>query len=94
VIGTGVGVQINTPTAYRALFLVHGLTCLADAAALSRLPKFEPLPGAHERSPLAALKDRPFVAYTAVRRDVHAVLRADLPVAAGRPRLRWRAARD
>jgi hypothetical protein len=66
VIGTGVAVQINTPTAYRALFLVHGLTCLADAAALSRLPKFEPLPGAHEGSPLAALKDRPFVAYTAL----------------------------
>jgi hypothetical protein len=63
VIGTGVAVQINTPAAYRALFLVHGLTCLADVAALSRLPRFEPLPGAEQGSPLAALKDRPFVVY-------------------------------
>jgi hypothetical protein len=63
VIGTGAAVQINTPTAYRALFLLHGITCLADVAALSRLPRFGPLPGAHEGSPLAALKDRPFVAY-------------------------------
>jgi hypothetical protein len=33
---------------------------------LSRLPKYEPLPGAHEESPFAALKDRAFVAYTAL----------------------------
>jgi MFS family permease len=63
VIGTGIAVQVNTPAAYRALFLVHGLTCLADVAALSRLPRYEPLPGAEEGSPLAALHDRPFVAY-------------------------------
>jgi hypothetical protein len=63
VIGTGIAVQINSPAAYRALFLVHGLTCLADVAALSRLPRFEALPGAHEGSPLGALRDRPFVAY-------------------------------
>jgi MFS family permease len=64
VVGTGVAVQINTPAAYRALFLVHGVTCVADVVALSRLPKFEPLPGAHEGSPLAALRDKAFVGYT------------------------------
>jgi predicted MFS family arabinose efflux permease len=64
VVGTGVAVQINTPAAYRALFLVHGVTCVADVVALSRLPRFEPLPGAHEGSPLAALRDKAFVVYT------------------------------
>ncbi len=66
VIGTGVAVQINTPAAYRALFLLHGLTCLADVAALSRLPRYQPLQGAQDGSPLAVLRDRPFVAYTAL----------------------------
>jgi MFS family permease len=30
------------------------------------LPRYEPLPGAREESPFTALKDRPFVAYTAL----------------------------
>ncbi|HEY2552297.1 MAG TPA: MFS transporter [Streptosporangiaceae bacterium] len=60
----GVAIQFNTVTAYRALFLGNGLSCLIGAVLLGLLPKFEPLPGAHNESPFAALKDRPFVGYT------------------------------
>jgi MFS family permease len=60
----GVAIQLNTVSAYRALFLGNALSCLVCAAVLSRLPRFEPLPGAHEESPFAALRDRPFVVYT------------------------------
>ena len=62
----GIAIELNTVTAYRALFLGNALSCLIGAAALSRLPGYEPLPGAHEESPFAALKDRPFLAYTAL----------------------------
>jgi MFS family permease len=62
----GVAIELNTVTAYRALFLGNAVSCLIGAAVLSRLPKYEPLPGAHEESPFAALKDRAFVAYTAL----------------------------
>jgi MFS family permease len=62
----GAAIEINTPNAYRALFLGNALSCLIGVAVLSLLPKYEPLPGAHEESPLAALKDKPFVAYTAL----------------------------
>jgi MFS family permease len=60
----GVAIQLNTVNAYRALFLGNALSCLICVAGLSRLPRFEPLPGAHEESPFAALRDRPFLAYT------------------------------
>ena len=60
----GIAIQLNTVTAYRALFAGNALSCLAGAALLSRLPRFEPLPGAHEESPFTALRDRPFVGYT------------------------------
>jgi MFS family permease len=62
----GVAIEINTVTAYRALFLGNAVTCLAGVAVLGRLPKYEPLPGAREESPFTALRDRPFVAYTAL----------------------------
>ena len=60
----GVAIQLNTVNAYRALFLGQALTSLIGVAALGRLPKFEPLPGAREESVVAALKDRPFLGYT------------------------------
>lgn len=63
VVCTGVAVQFNTTTSYRALFLVHGLTCLANIMVLTRMPRYEPLPGAKEGSPWAVLADKPFVAY-------------------------------
>jgi len=59
----GVAIELNTVTAYRALFLGNALSCLAGVAVLSRLPRYEPLPGAHKESPLAAVRDRPFLAY-------------------------------
>ena len=62
----GAAIEINTPNAYRALFLGNALSCFIGVAVLSLLPKYEPLPGAHEESPLTALKDKPFVAYTAL----------------------------
>jgi len=52
--------------AYRALFLGHALACLICIAVLGRLPKFEPLPGAHQESLFTALRDKPFVAYAAL----------------------------
>ncbi|HLK77570.1 MAG TPA: MFS transporter [Streptosporangiaceae bacterium] len=60
----GIAIELNTVTAYRALFLGNAVATLAGFVVLSLLPHFEPLPGAHKESPLAALKDRPFVAYT------------------------------
>jgi MFS family permease len=60
----GVAIELNTANAYRALFLGQALTSLIGVVVLGRLPKFEPLPGAHEESVVAALKDRPFLAYT------------------------------
>jgi MFS family permease len=60
----GVAIELNTVNAYRALFLGQALTSLIGIVVLGRLPKFEPLPGAHEESVVAALKDRPFLAYT------------------------------
>jgi MFS family permease len=62
----GIAIQLNTVNAYRALFLGNALTCLIGAAMLTRLPRFEPLPGAHEESPFTALRDRPFLSYTAL----------------------------
>jgi MFS family permease len=59
----GIAIELNTVTAYRALFLGNAVSCLIGAAVLSLLPKYEPLPGAHQESPLAALRDRPFVGY-------------------------------
>lgn len=60
----GVAIELNTASAYRALFLGQALAGLTGIAVLGRLPKYEPLPGAHEESPLAAVKDKAFVAYT------------------------------
>jgi MFS family permease len=62
----GIAIELNTVTAYRALFLGNAASCLIGAALVSRLPKYEPLPGAHEESPFAAVKDRAFLTYTAM----------------------------
>jgi MFS family permease len=64
-VGTAaIAIELNTVNAYRALFLGNALSCLINAAILSRLPKYPPLPGAREESPLAVLKDKAFVGYT------------------------------
>lgn len=60
----GVAIQINTENAYRALFLGNAVATLGGAVVLSFLPKFPPLPGAHQESPFAAIKDKAFVGYT------------------------------
>lgn len=62
----GIAIQLNTVNAYRALFLGNALSCLIGAAMLTRLPRYQPLPGAHKESPLTALRDRPFLGYTAL----------------------------
>jgi MFS family permease len=59
----GVAIQLNTVTAYRALFFGQALAGLIGIAVLGRLPKFGPLSGAHEESVVAVLKDRPFLTY-------------------------------
>jgi hypothetical protein len=58
-----VAIQLNTVNAYRALFLGNAVVTLIGAALLGRLPRSEPLPGAREESPLAAMKDKAFVGY-------------------------------
>ena len=60
----GIAIQLNTVTAYRALFLGNALSSLIGVVVLSRLPRYEPLPGAHQESPFTALKDKAFVGYT------------------------------
>jgi MFS family permease len=60
----GIAIQLNTVDAYRALFLGNALSCLLDLAGLGLLPRYKPLPGAREESPFAAMRDRPFLAYT------------------------------
>jgi MFS family permease len=60
----GIALQVNTVTTYRALFLGNALSCLAGALIVGLLPRYEPLPGAHKESPLAALKDKAFVGYS------------------------------
>jgi MFS family permease len=60
----GVAIQLNTVNAYRALFFGQALTSLIGVAVLGRLPKYRPLPGAHEESVVAVLKDRAFLGYT------------------------------
>jgi MFS family permease len=62
----GIAIELNTVNAYRALFLGNALSCLIGVLVLSRLPNYRPLPGAHEESPFTALRDRPFLAYTAL----------------------------
>jgi MFS family permease len=62
----GIAIELNTVTAYRALFLGNALSCLIAVAVLGRLPRYEPLPGAHEESAFTALRDRPFLSYTAL----------------------------
>jgi MFS family permease len=61
-----IAIQLNTVNAYRALLLGNTLSCVLGAAVLNMLPNYAPLPGAREESPLAALKDKPFVGYTVV----------------------------
>jgi MFS family permease len=62
----GAAIEIDTPDAYRALFLGNALSCVLGVAVLSLLPGYEPLPGARQVSPLAALRDKPFVGYAAL----------------------------
>jgi hypothetical protein len=62
----GVAIELNTATAYRALLLGNGLSCLIGVAVLGWLPRYEPLEGAREESPFTALRDRAFVGYTLV----------------------------
>jgi len=62
----GVAIEINTVDAYRALYIINAVSYLIDVILLSMLPKYKPLPGAREESPFTALRDKPFVAYTAL----------------------------
>jgi hypothetical protein len=62
----GLAIELNTVNAYRALLLGNAASCLIGVAVLSRLPKYEPLPGARKESPLTAVRDRPFLTYAVV----------------------------
>jgi len=65
-VGCGIAVQIDTPTAYRALIVTNALMFLVGAAVVSRLPHYEPLPKQESAPRWGALADRPFIAYTVV----------------------------
>jgi hypothetical protein len=65
-VGCGIAVQIDTPASYRALIITNALTFLVGAALISRLPHYEPLPKDASGPRWGALRDRPFIAYTAV----------------------------
>ncbi|MFL6138297.1 MAG: MFS transporter [Frankiaceae bacterium] len=65
-LAAAISIQIGTPTAYRALLLLNGLSSLVAFAILGRLPRYAPLPKPHEGPRWAALADRPYVAYTAL----------------------------
>jgi hypothetical protein len=71
VLGAGVGIEIGTAFSYRALLLINALTFFAAWALLMRVPNYKPLPRPEEKKGekgprWIALRDAPFVAYTAV----------------------------
>jgi MFS family permease len=59
-----IAIQINTPNAYRLLYLVNALAIVSGVVILGRLPRYQPLPKPETGSRLDALKDGPFVAFT------------------------------
>ena len=65
-LGAAIAVQINSPYAYRALFGLQALAIAAGVLVLGRLPQYAPLPQPEHGGRLTALRDRPFVAFTAL----------------------------
>lgn len=65
-LGSAIAIQIDTPDAYRLLYLVNALTILSGVAVLGRLPRYQPLPKPETASRWGVFKDGPFVAFSAL----------------------------
>lgn len=65
-LAAGVAIQIDTRSAYQALVLVNALSFLACAMVCAKLPHYTAVPRPAQERRWLALRDRPFVAYTAL----------------------------
>lgn len=68
-VGSGlsaIALQIDTPTAYKVLIGINGLSCVVAWAILGRLPRYDPLPKPATAPKWGVFYDKPFVAYTAL----------------------------
>ncbi|MET7424609.1 MFS transporter [Dactylosporangium sp. NPDC005555] len=65
--GSGIAIQVGTPTAYHVAIVIDALTFLGAWMVLRRgMPRYDPLPVPHTALRWGVLRDKPFV--------VHAVL--------------------
>ncbi|HEY7072508.1 MAG TPA: MFS transporter [Acidimicrobiales bacterium] len=62
----GLALQVDTREAYVALILVNAATFLVSALVCTTLPHFAPVPAPPETRRWVALRDGPFVGYTAL----------------------------
>jgi hypothetical protein len=65
-LGAAVAVQIGTRQAYTTLILLNAASYVVCGLLLLRVPDYEALPRPHKERRLAALADRPFLAFTAL----------------------------
>lgn len=70
-LGAGIGIQIGTPTAYRALVLCNAVSFFVSWVVLAWLPDYRPLPRPEEGADTGvprwiSLRDKAFVAYSLV----------------------------
>lgn len=65
-VAAGFGIAVDTRTGYVALILVDALSYLAAAAITTRLAPLPPVPAPATGPRLVALRDRPFLAFTAL----------------------------
>jgi hypothetical protein len=63
---SGIAIQLDTPTAYHALISVDAATFLGAWVVLRRLPHYDPLPKPAAAPRWGVLRDRPFVAFSAL----------------------------
>ena len=60
----GVGIQLDTPAAYRGLIIARAAAFLGSALVQSFLPRLEPIPAPVQGQRWAALRDRPYLTAT------------------------------
>jgi predicted MFS family arabinose efflux permease len=65
-LGAGVAIQLDTRLAYQVLVLLNALSFVVCALVYLRLPNYPPIPRPREARRWLALRDWPFVAYTAI----------------------------
>ncbi len=66
-VGSGIAIQVGTPTAYHVAIVVDALTFLGAWIVLRRsLPRYDPLPVPHTAMRWGVVRDKPFVAYAVV----------------------------